>query len=196
MKNQYVLPDGYEIRELSHEEFDPLWQYHGQKIFLDQSPILRLTEVYDADELLLARELNKQISAPYRLRLAVFKQNEFCGWCYGVQETHETFYMQNSAVLPEHRQRGLYSALMNRTVEIVKAKGFQRIYSRHNATNNEVIIPKLKFGFKITSLEISDMYGALVHLTYFTNEIRRKILNYRVGEIHPDKQIKELLRLP
>lgn len=66
---------------------------------------------------------------------------------------------------------------------------------RHSATNNAVIIPKLKAGFVITSMEISDMFGVLVHLTYFPKVLRRKMITYRVGDMKPDEEIKKCLKI-
>jgi len=78
-------------------------------------------------------------------------------------------------------------------VQEVTQLGFQRIYSRHRATNNAVLIPKLKAGFVLTSLEVSDAFGTMVHLTYFSHPLRRKILDYRVGQIQPDQEIAQWL---
>lgn len=103
--------------------------------------------------------------------------------------------MRNSAILPEHRRKGLYSALLNETLLRVQENGFQRIYSRHIATNNSVIMPKLKHGFTITALEVTDLFGVLVHLTYLPKELRRKVMVYRVGDAKPDDELKTCLKL-
>lgn len=192
---QMTLPDGYEIKELSHEEFSPLWDKHAVEIFDDNSQIFRLYTWLSDDEREKADELAKNMGRFYKLRLGAFYKGEFVGWAAGHQESSETYYMRNSAILPQHRKKGLYTALLTRTLEIVKEKGFQKIYSRHNSTNNNVIIPKLKVGFMITSLEITDTFGVLVHLTYFPKELRKKILDYRVGEIKPDEEIKKCLKI-
>ena len=60
--------------------------------------------------------------------------------------------------------------------------GFQEIYSKHTITNNAVIIPKLKAGFIISSMEVSDLFGTLVNLSYYPKALRKKILDYRVGQ--------------
>jgi hypothetical protein len=58
-----------------------------------------------------------------------------------------------------------------------------------------VIIPKLKAGFVITSMELSDVFGLLVHLSYYTNSLRRKVLEFRTGEALPDDEVRRALRL-
>jgi hypothetical protein len=62
-------------------------------------------------------------------------------------------------------------------------------------TNNDVIIPKLKAGFLITSFELSDTFGSLVHLTYYPSPLRRKVQVYRAGDLFPDEEIRKALGL-
>ena len=130
------------------------------------------------------------------MNLAVFdKKENFIGWSFGWQENPNTYYMCNSAVLPKYRRKGIYSALLDLNIEILKDKGFQLIYSRHNATNNNVIIPKLKKDFIISKMELSDTFGVLIHLHYYTNKTRRKIMDYRCGEKAPDGKLKKLFNM-
>jgi hypothetical protein len=82
---------------------------------------------------------------------------------------------------------------MYEVLERVKAQGFQIVLSRHTTTNNSVIIPKLKAGFVITALEVSDRFGTLVHLSYFFNETRKRIMEFRSGDLKPDQKIKDAL---
>jgi ribosomal protein S18 acetylase RimI-like enzyme len=191
-----TLPEAYEIRELSREQFWPLCEPLSMKIFEEAQPMFNARDLLTESEKEKAKALQSRMGDPFRLHLAVFYKNEFVGWSWGFQQSAETYYMCNSAILPEHRNKGLYTALMHETVRRVSAEGFQRIYSRHTATNNAVIIPKLKAGFLITHFEISDTFGVLVHLTLFPKELRSKVLNYRAGQILPDKEIQRLLRHP
>ena len=82
---------------------------------------------------------------------------------------------------------------MNKVLERVKSLGFQIITSRHKTTNNSIIIPKLKAGFVITSIEVSDRFGTLVHLSYFFNQIRRNVMEFRTGDLKPDAQLKNAM---
>ncbi len=189
------LPTGYEIKQMTTDEFAPLWNEHAPRIFDDNSQIFRFFQHLTEGERAKAQELQSLMGSPFQLRLGLFFKNEFVGWCIGNQESAETFYMRNSAIFPEHRGKGLYRALLQATLATVTEKGFQKIYSRHTATNNAVIIPKLKAGFVITSFEVSDLFGVLIHLTYFPKDIRRKMLVYRVGDMNPDDEIKDALGL-
>jgi ribosomal protein S18 acetylase RimI-like enzyme len=190
-----ALPEGYEIRELPQEEFSALWQKHAPAIFDDGSHLLRLDGILSGQDQARSSELGATLGQRWRVNLAVFRGDEFVGWSFGYLENGQTFYMCNSAVLPAHRRRGLYSALLRRIMDAAIEKGFQRIYGRHLMTNNAVLIPKLKAGFVITGFELSDEYGAMAHLSYFANPARRKVLDYRAGLIRPDDEIRGWMRM-
>lgn len=194
MSDAVSLPNGYEIRSMIWEEFAPLYNLNAKKIF-ENSQIFRFHQHLSETEKSKFNELGQTFKNAYELNLALFYKNEFVGWCSGDQHSAEAFYMRNSAILPEHRRKGLYSNMLDETIRILTEKGFQKIYSRHNATNNPVIIPKLKAGFVISAMEVSDMFGTLVHLSYFTNPLRRKMMIYRTGDLMPDEEIKKALDL-
>lgn len=187
------LPEGYEIREMTREAFWPICEPLSMKIFEAAQPMYKARDLLTESEKEKAKALQTRMGDPYRLHLAVYFKGDFVGWSWGFQQSAETYYMCNSAILPEHRKKGLYTALMHESVRRATREGFQRIYSRHTATNNAVIIPKLKAGFLITHFELSDTFGVLVHLTLFPKELRSRILNYRAGQILPDKEIRRLL---
>lgn len=182
----------YLIRELSEEEFKPLLAEHRSEVF-DGDHSYDFQNVLTDEEMSKIKELGKNLGVPYKLRIGVFDiNNQFVGWSWGHQENSTTFYMVNSAILINHRRKGLYSLLLNKSIELLSNKGFQVIYSRHGVTNNAVIIPKLKAGFIISKMEIDDRFGVLVHLHYYTNHNRRKIMDYRAGQVRPDQNIREV----
>ncbi|MBK6772549.1 MAG: hypothetical protein IPG78_10565 [Ignavibacteria bacterium] len=49
-----------------------------------------------------------------------------------------------TAIFKQHQNKGIYKSLLPKVLDILKEKGFQKVYSRHSATNNQIIIPKLK----------------------------------------------------
>lgn len=189
------MDESYSIRELSEAEFEPLFDKHKFSMFAG-------VHSYDIQHVLTdveqqrIKELEENLGAPYRLYLGVFDiDNEFVGWSWGKQENASTFYMVSSAVLERHRRKGIYSALIAHSIERLSKAGFQLVYSRHCATNNDVIIPKLKAGFLISKMEIDDRYGVLIHLHYYTNSHRRRIMDYRSGQETPDMKIKQVFGL-
>ncbi len=110
----------------------------------------------------------------YRLYILVYKRHEIIGWHIGFQK-RDSFYMMNTAILEKHQGKGIYTKLLKEIIHILKDKGFYSITSRHLASNNGVLIPKLKAGFVITGMEIEPIFGTLVNLQYFFNKEIEKV---------------------
>ena len=49
--SEYKLPQGYEIRQMTDDQFDPLWDLHASKIFDENSQIFRPFNLSDAKDL-------------------------------------------------------------------------------------------------------------------------------------------------
>jgi GNAT superfamily N-acetyltransferase len=183
----------YSYRLLHWDDMRPLFQQYREQVFDGISFNVEgaLTEAErDAQ-----KRLGQNLGNPYRLSIALYCREEFVGWHFGWQETSDKFYMCNTAIFPEHRNRGIYSALLPHILSILQAEGFQLVTSRHHATNNAVIVPKLKAGFTISAFEISDRHGILVHLYYYFNPIRRKAMEVRAGHERPDDVMRALFAL-
>lgn len=188
------LPRGYSMEELGAESFWTNVEKKMEDVFSNDL-IFRVREIYSDSEREKLKELSQNFQHPYVYHMVVRNGADVVGWTWGYQDSRDSFYMVNSAILPGHRGRGLYSRLLQVTLQKLVDKGFQRIWSRHNNTNNEIIIPKLKHGFQITGTELSDIFGSLIHLTYFTNANRKKVLSFRSGHLRPDEELKKVLDL-
>jgi len=134
------------------------------------------------------------MSGIHRYYLVAQMKDEIIGWSFGMQKSAEDYYMINSAVFPEYRHQGIYTQMMKMAVDLVSKLGFQRIYSRHKMSNNHVLIPKLKFGFTITGFEVNDIFGNLVVLSYYTNPVRRELLEIRIGTKKLDSEKLNLIQ--
>ena len=189
-----ALDGGYYIKEMLSKDFYPLFKKHYPALFGDDHTMFSDKYYTDAEQDKIDK-LKSRMGDLYELHLGLFSpQNEFIGFSFGVQETEEAFYIIASGVLPEFRNKGFYSSLLKEIIRIGTDVGFQKIYGTHCATNNAVIIPKLKLGFYITHLELSDMFGTIVHTSYLTNPLRRKVLNYRSGLKIPDSELKSMMK--
>lgn len=187
------LPEGYRFEQLPDDQFQKLWSEWADKIFREHDTMMDVRKVLSEQERANLKSLYSNLENLIDFNLCIFKGDEFCGWFTGDQYNAETFYMRNSAILPEHRRKGLYTALMQEILNRVEKMGFQIVLSRHCATNNSIIIPKLKAGFVITAMELSDRFGTLVHLSYHFNKTRRRIMEFRAGDLKPDQEIKDSL---
>lgn len=186
----------YTYAPLSSQAFAPLFNRFRPAVF-GQTLQYQPEEVYSPEEVVSLRRLQQQLSNRYRLRLGVFhKEAGFVGWTVGWQRDGDVYYMANSGILPAHQNKGIYTHLLAVLLDIVRAEGFQIIESRHTASNNRVLIPKLKAGFVISGFEVSDQFGTLVWLRYFFNPTRRRMIDVRTGEQMPDAELRRLLGLP
>lgn len=128
----------------------------------------------------------------HRYYLVAKDNQKIVGWSFGMQKSAEDYYMINSAVFSEYRRQKIYSNMMKKVVARLSNLGFQRIYSRHKMSNNQILIPKLKFGFIITGFEINDVFGNLIELSYYTNPMRRELLEVRMGTMKLDSEKMKL----
>lgn len=188
------LENGYTIKELSAKEFFPLFGKIYNLLFGEDHTFFP-DSFYSVEEKHKLNLLKQRMGDLYELRLALFSpEDEFVGFSFGFQEGEETFYMAASGLLPAHRGKGLYTEMVKYLIAKTTEMGFQKIYGTHCATNNAVLIPKLKLGFIFSKVELSDMFGTILHLQYFTNPLRRKVMDYRSGLKVPDQQIKSVMK--
>lgn len=197
MTFKYKLPRGYSIQEIQTDKFGELWEKPGKKFFNDASLFYDGKLVHSKKELSQFKALREIFNSKQHLRinLALYYEGKFVGWSWGFQETATVFYMCNSAVFESHRKKGLYTCLMKEMLNRAIEKGFSKIYSRHIMTNNDILIAKLKQGFKITNFELSDAFGTMVHLSYFPSKIKNDILDFRSGYRRPNRKMKKIFRL-
>lgn len=116
--------------------------------------------------------------APSRQRFGAYDGDALVGWSYGWIERPGEFYVSNSGVVPSHRRRGVYTALLGAVRTYALEQGLVIIRSQHSVVNNAVIIAKLRLGYHICGLSHSARMGALVemvlHLTAAREALFRK----------------------
>jgi ribosomal protein S18 acetylase RimI-like enzyme len=137
----------------------------------EQSPLL--TDVLDHES--AARSGQLTATDDDALRIAAFRGEALVGWTYARPDGVQHLHMINSGVAPSERRKGIYSQLVQRTIEHAKSQGYVSILSRHTASNNAVIVAKLELGFFVSGFEYSAVYGPLVRLTYLVGELRREL---------------------
>lgn len=172
--------NGYRYEFISHDEFKPIFKEHVSVLFPDR---IDLDDVHSAEEIARRAELAAHKTTGLVICVVVYDGDMLIGWSMGDQESGERFHMRNSAVYPQYRRKGVYTTMMKMVIDEAVKSGFQLISSRHHASNNAVIIPKLKAGFMIGGMEISDRYGTMVQLYYYPHPKRNEIYRYRTGEI-------------
>jgi GNAT superfamily N-acetyltransferase len=184
----------YTFRVLENAEFFPLFRQYRSHLFQTMLEF-DVRQAMSLEEQTATARLRERMGTLFGLNMGLYHHQEFIGWSFGWQESAEKYYMVSTGILPQHQGKGIYSALLPRILETLQREGFQIVTSQHVATNNQILVPKLKAGFVITGLEVSDVFGVLVDLSYFFNPLRRKVLDVRVGQARPDADVKRCLSL-
>ncbi len=114
------------------------------------------------------------------LSWGLFAGDELIGWSHAHQRDERTVYMADSGVLPEHQGRGLYTRLLPHLLAAFQAAGYTLVQSHHRATNNRVLIPKLRAGFYLQGLNLYEG-GLNVALTLSLDPVYRDAMHVRSG---------------
>lgn len=129
-----------------------------------------------------------------RLTWLIEHAGEVAGWHYSRGWDDRTAYMVNTALLPAHRGKGLYTRLLPTVLNTLQAEGYSLVRSHHHATNNAVIVPKLRAGFVISGLE-ANHHGLMAVLIYSFDPVYREYLDVRSGLRRPAGEVARRLGL-
>lgn len=104
------------------------------------------------------------------------------GWHMGEAEDHQTFYMRNTGIFPEFQNRGLFTEFSESFMRYLEELGYERISSHHKPTNRRILILKLKQGFDVAGVEMTENWGALVKLVKILPRDRREVFYKMFGD--------------
>lgn len=183
-----------EIRILSNAEFKLIFDQHMLSLF-PESLWYDVREVLTPEERSGFQDRVARTANRHEVHLAAFEGEDLVGWTTAFQTKPLELYMRNSAVFPQYRRKGVYTKLMNEMLVQAEKAGYQTVSSYHICTNNAVIIPKLKAGFNIVGMEVWDDVGVVVRLVRNLNDLRQDVLEFRSGEAHPSRPVRDVLKL-
>ena len=93
------------------------------------------------------------------------------GKVIGIQMAHpsdsSSYYMRTVAILPEYRERGLLTQMMDRIYAPLPAAGVERIEGDCSPANTAMVKMLVRQGFVITGQALTERWGAYVHWTKF-----------------------------
>lgn len=138
-------------------------------------------------------QLNKKIKSikpPARFSYIIEQNDNLVGWCTAYQKDVDEWYMHNTAIFEAHRKKGLYTTILQLMLNYAKKEGYLKVTSIHNATNNAIIIPKLKAGFVISGMHMNEKFGTLIKLTYYVNPKIKAIIDFRSGHKRLPQSLK------
>jgi ribosomal protein S18 acetylase RimI-like enzyme len=165
---------------------EPAFSALTDAAFADYEPSQLLTDVAIAEA--AARPASSSAVDDRALRIGAFRGDTLVGWTFALPEGTSLLCMINSGVAPAERRLGIYSELVRRVLEHARSLGYVAVLSRHAASNNAVIVAKLKLGFIVSGFEYSEVYGPLVRLTFLVGELRRSLYRDRASPIRRAKR--------
>ena len=187
-----LLPN-YTIREASPEEFQEYFR-ENVRVMFPHSVQFNIMATLDNETIEATKERRKTYQGLV-IRWFIECEGAVVGTHIGEELDPTMFYMRNTAIHPDHRRKGLYRAFLSTIIEHLRPHHYQRITSRHAATNNAVIIPKLQAGFLISGMEITPQHGTLVNLSYFYHKQSEDVMRFRTGEKTLPEELRQHLNL-
>ena len=169
----------FSFEEVSARELGQLQEKHFARMFANRA-FRDSGKRVDPEHRALIERRNENLNS-WALHIIIKLNSEPVGWHTGFATDGETYYMKNSAVLEQFRNQGAYSALLNYVMEKLKREGFQVVTSLHHPNNAAVLIPKLKVGFVISSMQLHEKFQSLIELKYFYDSERRQSFSNLIG---------------
>ena len=154
-------------------------------IFGDAARQQYLSELIGPDADARNKALRAELPKPQRIRIAAFDGDRFVGCSSGWFEFGGGFYIGLSAVEPGYRRRGVYTRMLEAMEQAVRERGGLLISSQHVATNNAVLIAKLRMGYVVAGTEYVEPMGLLVRLVLHLAPQRRALFESRTGTLQP-----------
>lgn len=175
------LGDGYFLRSVAYETYYEIYMQLEDVVYSSVS---------------MNWPTSARLEPPEYPRYAwlIGHSGEVIGWHYSRQWDARTAYMVNTALLPAHRGRGLYSRVLPPVLAALEAQGYGLVRSHHHATNNAVLVPKLRAGFRLQGLQVDD-HGVMAVLVLSFGGLYRDYMDVRSGLTQPRSEVARALGL-
>lgn len=158
-----------------------------EPIFGDEARRAYLESLVDPAQLSQTLALIESLPKPQRIRIGAFQGDRLVGYTTGWFENGGggRFYIGSSAVEEAHRRGGVYTRLLTELHRAVRERGGMAVSSQHVATNNAVLIAKLKLGYVIAGIEYVEPMGLLVRLVLHLEASRAALFRERTDMLVP-----------
>lgn len=165
-------PEGFTLRASTKSEVEPFLKKAFESVFPkpDGSLHFTATDARGAQSLSLRKRYE---ALHHEWFLFLDPKGKPVGWHFGEAEDWATFYMRNTGILPAHQGKGIYDAFFSSFMDYLIELGYERVSSQHKATNRRILIMKLKRGFDVAGLELTENWGPLVKLVRLLAPDRR-----------------------
>jgi len=194
MNQPIHLIENYYAKTVDDKTIGEILKNNRETMFPDTVDFNRFA-VFSDLEIESLRKKKQSRKPPSRLSYVLEQEGNLVGWCTAYEKDIDEWYMHNTGIFKAHRKKGLYTAVLQLMIEHAKVEAYPKITSLHNATNNAVIIPKLKAGFVISGLAIHDKFGTMVELTYYVNPQIKAVINFRSGQHSLPKNLAQHINI-
>jgi hypothetical protein len=163
-----LLFDDYYYQEVDQESYLTFYNENEKLVFPSRADreMFRIYKHLTQETLVKVKEVHaKFVNQTYYF--LIYHHQEPIGWNISNQSYLDLLYMRNTGILPVYQNNGIYTAFLKMFLEEMTQKGFTKIKSNHLINNNQVIVPKLKAGFVINGMEVSEVFGTMVNLIYY-----------------------------
>lgn len=126
-------------------------------------------------------QMRDQRSRTKQYSFAAWSGTRLIGGSVAIEGRPGVLFMQTSAVHPDFRRQGVYTAMVRHIIDWSREQGFYELTSKHHATNNPVLIAKLQLGFTIVGMELVPEWGPLVLLALPLDPGRAALYRFRAG---------------
>jgi len=180
--------DAIDVRRVDEFDQDAI-RAITEPIFGDVARRAYLESLVDPAQLSQTLALIEALPKPQRIRVGAFQGERLVGFTTGWFESvgGGRFYIGSSAVQAEHRRGGVYTRLLTELHRAVRECGGTAVTSQHVATNQAVLIAKLKLGYVIAGTEYVEAMGLLVRLVLHLEASRAALFRERTGMLVPPK---------
>lgn len=172
---------------------EPAFTQLMKATFVDSTSAIDWKELLGEERLARHEARRREFGSRFSLRIGVWHAGRLVAWTFGWQDSPTRFYQANSGCMPAHRRKGLYRALLIRLLQRCEAEGFEEVWSKHIATNNPILLAKLRVGFLLTGTELSPSFGSLVTTSCPLIPERREALLVRTGLKRPGPELAKYL---
>lgn len=154
------IAENYTLQTVSDAHYWKLYQEHFYKED-NPSTFINIESMY-----------NDRYGAPASniICLWLLDKGEVIAIFRGIERSAYHFEMNHCVVHRAHRQKGVYSAIVDMVIDYCRAQKYAEIMSSHAPNNNAILIAKLKKGFHFISMELDPRFGVNVNLRYFLDE--------------------------
>lgn len=187
-----VLPEGYILREV--EDFDEAtYRALVRRNLSRGSGMLHLRRAQPPERQARLAALREGLHGPrLELRVGIWRDEELVAWSYCRAESPHTLYMMSSGVEAAHRRRGLYTSLLRHVTSRARGLGFEHLKSSHSASNQPILIAKLREGWLVTGTRMHLGIGLLVLLEKPLYPLLEEVFHVRSGWRPPSSEILSL----